>query len=68
MYERAAGGLGTSNPVGMRFDADPDASGGVPIPNLQPPGARVSRRGDTFGPIGFGPIAPAWPERAERFR
>ena len=65
-YERAAGGPGTANPVGMRFDAPPDAHGAVPIPNLQPPGIHVARRGDTFAPIGLGPIAPHWPGRAAK--
>jgi hypothetical protein len=64
-YERAAGGPGTSNPVGMRFDAPPDATGAVPVPNLQPPGIGVLRSGHTFAPIAFGPIAPDWPERVE---
>lgn len=67
-YERAAGGPGTSNPVGMRFDAPPDARGSVPIPNLQPAGVEISRRGDRFAPVGFGPVAPSWPERAALLR
>lgn len=65
-WERAAGGPGTWNPVGMRFDAPPDMYGAVPVPNLQPPGRLVAWRGDTFEPIGFGPIAPTWPTRAIR--
>jgi hypothetical protein len=65
-YERAAGG--PANPVGVRFDAPPDAHGAVRIPNLQPPGARVARRGDVFGPIGLGPIGSDWPERVEKLR
>ena len=67
-YERAAGGPGTSNPVGLRFDAPPDAHGSVPVPNLQPPGSRVARPGDTFAPIGFGPIAATWPDRIQKLR
>ncbi len=63
-YERAA--FGPANPVGVRFDAAPDVHGGVRLPNLQPSGLRVARRGDTFGPIGFGAIAPGWPARAEK--
>ncbi|MFO0588855.1 MAG: DUF2169 domain-containing protein [Polyangiaceae bacterium] len=62
-YERAAGGAETWNPVGMRFDVA-DARGNVVLPNLQPVGAQITRRGDGFGPIGFGPIAPAWRERS----
>ena len=53
-YERAVGGPGTSNPVGTPERA----------PNLEPP-----RRGDgTVQPIGFGPIAPEWPERIALLR
>ncbi|MEZ4297650.1 MAG: DUF2169 domain-containing protein [Polyangiaceae bacterium] len=64
-YERAAGGPDTSNPAGMRFDqADP--RGNLLLPNLQPLTASLSRRGDTFPPIGFGPIAPLWPDRLSR--
>jgi hypothetical protein len=71
-YERAAGGPGTSNPVGMPR--------GERLPNLEPvgwspglrgekPGAPApSLRGDAPPPIGFGPVAPAWPERAARRR
>jgi hypothetical protein len=50
VWERAAGGPETSNPVGMRFDAAPDRYGTVPVPNLQPPGMFVSSRADTFTP------------------
>jgi hypothetical protein len=66
-YERAAGGPGTFNPVGMSFDT-PDAYGRIAIPNLQPPWRHWSGRGDAFEPIGFGPIAPTWPGRAEKLR
>ncbi len=65
-WERAAGGPETNNPIGMRFDAQPDAYGMVPIPNLQPPGLFVSKRSDVFVPVCFGPVAPSWPLRAER--
>jgi hypothetical protein len=61
-YERAAGGPGTWNPVGVRPDA-PDKSGSVPIPNLVPPGTSPKSREGRIEPIGFGPIAPWWPER-----
>jgi hypothetical protein len=63
-WERAAGGPGTTNPVGMRFDAPPDAHGAVRVPNLQPPGIHLARRGDTFAPAGFGPLAAHWSDRA----
>jgi hypothetical protein len=62
VYERAAGGPGTWNPVGIGRD-DRDRNGNARLPNLQakglPPNARIE-------PIGFGPIAPSWRERAER--
>ena len=68
-YERAAGGPETSNPVGMRSDAQPDMYGQVPVPNLQPPGFHVARQGEAIPPVGLGPIAPRWPERlAKLFR
>ena len=51
-YERAAGGPGTVNPVGI---ADR-------VPNLEP-----ARRGDgPVPPVGFGPIAADWPERLQK--
>ncbi|MDI1476397.1 DUF2169 domain-containing protein [Polyangium sp. y55x31] len=65
-WERAAGGPETNNPAGMRFDAAPDAYGMVPIPNLQPPGMFVSKRSDTFSPVGYGPVGAAWPARKQR--
>lgn len=65
-WERAAGGPETNNPVGMRFDAEPDAYGWVAFPNLQPPGTHVSQPSDTFAPIGFAPISATWPTRASR--
>ncbi len=61
-YERAAGGPGTTNPVGVRpFGAD--ASGATPLPNLLPAGFVVRGPGDVIPPIGFGPVAPSWPDR-----
>lgn len=65
-YERAGGGPETSNPVGVRADARPDMYGNVTIPNLQPPGFHNSRQGEVIPAIGFGPIAPQWPERATK--
>lgn len=64
-WERAAGGPDTKNPIGMRFDAQPDAYGIVAIPNLQPPGLFVSKRSDVFIPVCYGPIAPSWPGRTQ---
>lgn len=63
-WERAAGGLGTSNPVGMRLDGAPDAYGLTPLPNLRAEGARLQKRGDFISPIGFAPMAPSWPLRS----
>lgn len=65
-YERAAGGPGTSNPVGVRVgrSAQADHTGNVTLPNLQPAG--TSGRVDAIEPVGFGPM-PAWfPARRER--
>jgi hypothetical protein len=64
-YTRAAGGAGTTNPVGKRFDAAPDAFGLISVPNVQPPKTIVTKGSDTFAPTGYGPIAPTWPERTE---
>lgn len=55
-YERASGGVGTANPVGM--------ARGDRLPNLEP----ARHRGDFPAPVGFGPIAPSWPERAAKQR
>jgi hypothetical protein len=64
-YERAGGGPGTWNPVGIRADA-PDMYGRLLVPNLIPPGKLPAQRGEFVEPIGFGPIAPTWPTRAEK--
>ncbi|APR86598.1 Uracil-DNA glycosylase, family 4 [Minicystis rosea] len=64
VYERAAGGPGTSNPVGVRRDAR-DGYGRLTLPNLQAPGARV-KGPEGLEPIGFGPLSPRWPQRAEK--
>lgn len=64
-YERAGGGPDTLNPVGMRPDAA-DAYGMIALPNLQKPADPVPQRGEVVEPIGFGPIAPTWPSRAQR--
>jgi hypothetical protein len=64
-YERAAGGPGTWNPVGMRPDAT-DAYGSVALPNMQRPGLMVASREDSIEPIGYGPLAPTWPTRQEK--
>jgi hypothetical protein len=59
-WEYAAGGLDTDNPVGVSPNAPPDAYGQRLLPNLQPPGQRVTQWGDLFVPVGFGPIASTW--------
>lgn len=65
-YERASGGPGTQNPIGVRSDARPNAYGLVALPNMQPPGLHVTNRSNAIPPIGFGPIAPSWPTRRDR--
>jgi hypothetical protein len=66
-WERAAGGHGTINPIGMSFDAPPDARGMIPVPNLQPPGASLSKPSDAFAPVCFAPVAAHWPGRRMKF-
>jgi len=63
-WERAGGGPGTSNPVGLRADAR-DAYGRRPVPNLQTMGTYVSTPDDFVAPAGFGPIAATWPSRMD---
>lgn len=59
-YDRASGGPGTSNPIGIPR--------GERLPNLEPIGWSPGVRGDVAPPVGLGPIAPSWPERAARQR
>lgn len=66
VFERAAGGPGTRNPVGVRHDAPADMYGRRPIPNLQPPDFTLHAPSDVVPSIGFGPISPSWPDRRER--
>jgi len=64
IYERAAGGPGTWNPVGVRKN-NRDAYGRSALPNL----TQVGKGDDVSAmpePIGLGPIAANWPERAEK--
>ncbi|WP_437336475.1 DUF2169 domain-containing protein [Sorangium sp. So ce394] len=65
-YERAAGGPETWNPVGVGHPGRLDAQGLVRVPNLQPRGFRLGDRSTRIPPVGFGPIAPSWPERARK--
>ncbi len=62
-YERAA--AGPDNPVGVRLDA-PNTYGVVSLPNLLPPGLVVNAPTDSIPPVSFGPIAPAWRQRAQK--
>jgi hypothetical protein len=69
VYERAAGGPGTANPVGVATEGRPSPDGRVRLPNLQAPGLSLpsgSGRRPRIAPVGFGPLAPAWPERLEK--
>lgn len=65
LWRHAAGGPGTSNPVGIRHDAPWDTYGQRLLPRLQPPGLHVTGS-EVIPAIGFGPIAPTWPERLEK--
>jgi hypothetical protein len=65
-YEYAAGGLDTWNPVGIGPSAPADVYGQRPLPNLQPPGLRVTQWSDIFVPTGFGPLAPGWRVRRDK--
>jgi hypothetical protein len=66
VYERAGGGPGTSNPVGVPAGGVPDRHGRVAVPNLQAPGVRLTAPGQYVEPVGFGPIAAWWPSRVEK--
>ncbi len=67
-WERAAGGPGTANPVGVRMGsaAVEDRYGAVALPNLQAPGTYLASPADVLAPVGFGPLAPRWSERVEK--
>ncbi|MBI4699609.1 MAG: DUF2169 domain-containing protein, partial [Deltaproteobacteria bacterium] len=64
-YEGAAGGPGTRNPVGIGLGAR-DPYGRRLLPHFQSRGMKLARPDMPIEPIGFGPIAPSWPERIER--
>lgn len=68
LWERAAGGPDSSNPVGVPTGTDArfDAWGRCPLPNLVPIGTVSASPYDPIEPIGYGPIAPRWPGRAAR--
>jgi hypothetical protein len=63
VWRYAAGGPGTSNPVGIASDATPDPYGQRLIPRFQPPGLHITRPDQVIPTLGYGPIAPTWPER-----
>ncbi|WP_438032037.1 DUF2169 domain-containing protein [Sorangium sp. So ce204] len=62
-WERAAGGPGTPNPVGVAADTPRDGRGLRALPNLQPAGVVIASPKDSIAPVGFGPIAAEWPWR-----
>ncbi len=62
VYERAAGGPDTANPIGMR-PQQRDQRGRLTLPNLQPIGLEIATPADPITLVGFGPIASDWPSR-----
>ncbi len=64
-YERAAGGPGTDNPVGMGPGSPRDPYGQLPLPCLLPVGF-AQGPDKAPPPVGFGPIAAGWPPRKAR--
>ncbi|WP_438027523.1 DUF2169 domain-containing protein [Sorangium sp. So ce233] len=67
-WERAASGPDRWNPSGIPPSAPPDARGLRPAPSLLPPGTELRSPADPLPPVGFGPIAPSWPERTAKLR
>jgi hypothetical protein len=67
-HERAAGGPGTENPLGVRTGpgALPDHLGQIFLPNLQVPGATPEGRGEAMTAICFAPIPRSFPARREK--
>lgn len=63
-WDRAAGGPGTNNPIGIPTGTR-DERGRRRLPNLQPIGAHVTSQDDPVEPVGFGPIPAAWPSRKQ---
>jgi hypothetical protein len=66
-YERAAGGPGTANPVGVKTNAR-DARGWRVLPSILPAGHRLRGPRDEIPPAGYGPIAASWPLRRSKIR
>lgn len=67
-WERCSGGPDTNNPVGIPSPSPVNAEGLRPVPNFQPPGISLTSPFDRIGVVGFGPIAPTWPERESRLK
>jgi hypothetical protein len=66
-YERAAGGAGSWNPVGVGVESV-DRHGRCSLPNLQQPGLSAAGVHEAIEPVGFGPIAASWSLRRDRLR
>lgn len=61
-WERAFGGPGfAANPIGRGMV--PDASGSVPLPNIEDPGHLIRAAGDRPVPPPLLPVPRTWPER-----
>jgi hypothetical protein len=65
-WRYAAGGPDTPNPVGIRNDAPRDTYGQRLLARFQPAGFHVASADVAIPAIGFGPIAPTWPQRWEK--
>lgn len=63
-WTHAAGGPNTTNPVGRHIDSPADVLGLHALPNLQKPRTFVNKGFEGIVPIGYGPIAPTWRDRA----
>lgn len=59
-YERAVGGAGMANPVGIPPHGAPEPDGSFVLPNLE----LVDGSDDGFA--GFGPVAASWPTRRKK--
>ncbi|HVY46714.1 MAG TPA: DUF2169 domain-containing protein, partial [Minicystis sp.] len=64
-YERAAGGPGTSNPVGVSWE-NVDGRGRTKLPNILPVEFEPGPEPGPIDSVGFGPISRTWPLRAAR--
>jgi hypothetical protein len=67
LYERAAGGPDTWNPVGVSREAPLDGYGQRLLPNLQTP-STGRPEAELAAPIGFAPIPASWRVRRDRLR